>query len=283
MHLDISWLTLDADAPVDLQMHTTFSDGKWTAEELLDYVAGESFALIAVTDHDQVAKSAEVRRLGAERGVATLLAAELSSQWDGALLDLLCFGFDPARGALEALADATRRGQQENLQQTYATLLRQGYQLPPIEEAVAARKGSVWDIHDIAALLREHGYTTGLGDIIDKAGFHWITADPARIVEAAHHDGAVCLIAHPGRGDGFCEFDVPALDHFRALVAVDGLEVRHPSHSPEQVELYLTYAREHGLLVSTGSDSHGKPEQMPIKYPAHISRDLLARLGVVVR
>ncbi len=281
--MESPWLTLDADAPVDLQMHTTFSDGTWTAEELLDYAAREGFALVAVTDHDQVATSAEVRRLGAERGVATLMAAELSSELDDVLLDLLCFGFDPARGALEAIGAETRRGQLENLQETYATLLRQGYPLPPTEEALALRSGSQWDIHDIAVLLREHGYTTGLGDIIDTAGFRWITANPARIVEAAHHDGAVSLIAHPGRGDGVCEFDVPALEGFRSVVPVDGLEVHHPSHSPEQVELYLAYAREHGLLVSTGSDSHGKPEQMPIKYPAHISRDLLARLGVQVR
>ncbi|HEX6796758.1 MAG TPA: PHP domain-containing protein [Ktedonobacterales bacterium] len=280
--MDSPWLTLGPEASVDLQMHTTFSDGKWTAEELLDYVAGEGFALVAVTDHDQVAASAEVRRLGAERGVATLLAAELSSELDGVLLDLLCFGFDPARGTLEAIGAETRRGQLENLQETYATLLRQGYKLPSADE-VAARGGSLRDIHDIAALLREGGYTTGLGEIVDKAGFRWITAEPARILEAAHHDGAVCLIAHPGRGDGFCEFDAPALDRFRQVVPVDGLEVRHPSHSAEQVELFAAYAREHGLLVSTGSDSHGKPDQMPIKYPAHISRDLLARLGVMVR
>lgn len=281
--MDSPWLTLDPDAPVDMQLHTTYSDGRWTAAELLDYVAGEGFALVAVTDHDQVAMTVEVRRLGIERGVATLMAAEMSSALDGVLLDLLCFGFDPERGALEALAAKTRHGQLENLHATYAALLRQGYQLPPSEEALAARSGSQWDIHDIAAMLREHGYTTGLGEILDTAGFRWITADPARIVEAAHSDGAVCLIAHPGRGDGFCEFDAPALDRFRAVVPVDGLEVCHPSHSPEQVELFLTYAHEHGLLVSTGSDSHGKPEQMPIKYQARISRDLLARLGVEVR
>lgn len=281
--MDSPWLTLDPDAPVDLQMHTTFSDGKWTAEELLDYVAREGFALVAVTDHDQVAASAGVRRLGAERGVATLMAAELSSELDGVLLDLLCFGFDPARGALEAIGAETRRGQLQNLQETYATLLRQGYRLPSVDEALAARSGSLWDIHDIAGLLREHGYTSGIGEIVDKAGFRWITAEPARILEAAHLDGAVCLIAHPGRGDGFCKFDVPALDRFRSAVPVDGLEVRHPSHSAEQVEMFAAYAREHGLLVSTGSDSHGKPEQMPIAYPARISRDLLARLGVQVK
>jgi predicted metal-dependent phosphoesterase TrpH len=122
-----------------------------------------------------------------------------------------------------------------------------------------------------------------LGDIVDKAGFRWVTAEPAALVEAAHHDAALCLIAHPGRGDGFIRFDTQGLDRFRARVPVDGLETHHPSHSAEQVDLFIAYAREHQLLVSAGSDSHGPPGTMPIKYPAHLSRDLLARLGVTVR
>ena len=63
---------------------------------------------------------------------------------------------------------------------------------------------------------------------------------------------------------------------------IDGLEVYHPSHTPEAAQMYLTYASKHDLLVSTGSDSHGKPDQMPIKYKAEISRKLLERLGITV-
>lgn len=281
---DTSWLTLDPDAPIDLQMHTTFSDGRWDPAELLDHVATEGFALVGVTDHDSPWSATGVRQLGAARGVATVSAVEMSSAWEGQFLDLLCFGFDPAASsALGAIAADTRRRQLDNLRETYATLLRQGYLFPHSDEVLAAHDGEIGDIHDMIALLDRHGHMADINDVLDAAGFHLMTADPAAIVAAAHAAGAVCLIAHPGRGGSSYDFDAPKLDRFRAAAPVDGLEVYYPSHTPERIEQFRAYAQAHGLLVSAGSDSHGPSGQLPIKYPAHIVRDLLERLGVAVR
>jgi predicted metal-dependent phosphoesterase TrpH len=102
-------------------------------------------------------------------------------------------------------------------------------------------------------------------------------------VEAAHRSGAVCLVGHPGRGGEFVRLDEAQLDRLRAEMPLDGLEVEHPSHTPEQVALFRDYARRHGLLTSTGLDSHGPPGQMPIKYHAEASRQLLERVGIQVR
>jgi hypothetical protein len=40
------------------------------------------------------------------------------------------------------------------------------------------------------------------------------------------------------------------------------IEAYHSDHSPQQTELYLQLAKQHGLLVTGGSDFHGaaKPE-----------------------
>jgi 3',5'-nucleoside bisphosphate phosphatase len=45
--------------------------------------------------------------------------------------------------------------------------------------------------------------------------------------------------------------------------------------------MFVEYARQHDLLVSSGSDSHG-PDKPPVKYRAELSRKLLERLGVRV-
>jgi 3',5'-nucleoside bisphosphate phosphatase len=283
MNADSPWLTLDSDAHIDLQMHTTFSDGRWDPADLLDHVATEGFALVAVTDHDSPWTAAEVAHLGAARGVATVSAVEMSSTWEGHFLDLLCFGFDPASsGALGAIAADTRRRQRDNLREIYATLLRQGYQFPHADEVLAAHGGEIGDMHDIIALLDRHGHMSDINDVLDAAGFQLMTADPTAIVAAAHAAGAVCLIAHPGRGGSSYDFDPPQLDRLRAAIPVDGLEVYYPSHTPERTEQFRTYAEAHGLLVSAGSDSHDPQDQLPIHYPAHLVRDLLARLGVAV-
>jgi histidinol phosphatase-like PHP family hydrolase len=47
-------LVLAQDAAIDLQLHTIYSDGTWTPEQLVDYLVSERFGLAAITDHDRV-------------------------------------------------------------------------------------------------------------------------------------------------------------------------------------------------------------------------------------
>jgi predicted metal-dependent phosphoesterase TrpH len=108
-----------------------------------------------------------------------------------------------------------------------------------------------------------------------------MTQPPAAIVEAAHQSGAICMLAHPGRSDGFVCYDRDLLDELRAEAAIDGIEAHYPVHTPEQVTLYLDYAAQHELLVSSGSDSHN-PEKPPVRYRADLSRNFLERLGIRV-
>jgi 3',5'-nucleoside bisphosphate phosphatase len=117
--------------------------------------------------------------------------------------------------------------------------------------------------------------------LITNAGFSWATTDIAVVVDAAHRSEAVCLIAHPGRGEGYTCYDARLLDELCQEVPIDGLEVYYPAHTPEQVAMYREYARTHRLLTSSGSDSHG-PAKKPIKYRAELSHSLLERLGVQI-
>lgn len=275
--------SLTLDAPIDLQIHSTYSDGAWSAEQLLDYVVSEGFALVAVTDHDRPDTTADVQRLAAQRGIYALAAVEMTSLWHGKFVDVLCYGFDPVRKTLQAVAESTMRGQRENIADVYANLRRDGYQFPNAEAILARSNGEPRHFGDVAALLEGHGYADNLRATVIRAGYRWIAADLAVAVEAAHADGGVCLIAHPGRGEPYVFFNLPQLDRLRAAIPIDGLEVYHPSHAPELAAAYLSYARTHGLLISSGSDSHGMPDQMPIKYRAEISRHLLERVGILVR
>lgn len=277
-------LKVAPDAAVDLQLHTTYSDGVWTASELLDHVAGEGFALIAVTDHDNPTASGETQRLAAagHPDLHVLSAVEMSSRWNGKSLDLLCFGFDPSNTALTTIGDSIRQRQDDNIREAYASLLRLGYHLPPQDGFSPKRGHGELQFDDLIDALIANGYADEIGQAFDKSGFEWMTEDPVVVVEAAHASGAVCLIAHPGRGELWPCFDAAELDRFRAVAPVDGLEIYHPTHSPESSATYIAYAERHNLLVSTGSDSHGKPSQWPIKYRAETSRKLLERLGVEV-
>jgi hypothetical protein len=289
MNLSTTGLRLAADSAIDLHLHTTYSDGRWTPEQLLDTLRREQFSLAAITDHDRVDTAAAIQQLARDKYLPVLVGVEMTTTWKGELTDLLCFGFDPDHTALNALAQDLLRRQQENTRQVYDNLQRQGYTLAPNGLSAVLAKPSAEQPHALVALLKEHGY--GLGDpsagrLVWEAGgasvlYGFATNEPAAVVEAAHQSGGVCLLAHPGHEDGFVTFDAQLLDQFRREAPIDGLEVYHPLHTPAKTEMYREYARRHRLLTSAGSDSH-RPDKPPIKYRAKVCRGLLERLDLQI-
>ena len=292
-------LVLAPQAAIDLHLHTTYSDGAWTPGQLLDYLVSEQFGLAAITDHDRADTVATLQELALECHQPLLVAAEMTTLWKNELAgidemsgldnmtDLLCFGFDPPPTPLNDLAQDLLRRQRENTQGVYENLLKQGYTFDQEPDALAAllEQPSPQQPHALAALLIKHGYGAGqpsAGRIILEAGAAFATNDLAAVVEAAHRSGAVCLLAHPGHKDGFTCYDVQMLDKLRQDIPIDGLEVYHRIHTPAQTAMYLEYAQQHRLLISSGSDSH-RPGKPPIQYPAELSRTLLERVGIQVK
>ncbi len=276
-------LVLAPDAAIDLQLHTVYSDGTWTPEQLIDYLVSEGFGLGAITDHDRVDTVASLQQLAAEKQLSMLAAVEMSTSWRGEPTDILCYGFDPENNELRDLAQDVMRRQRENTREVYETLRQQGLSFSqPDELAAILETPSAQQLNELITLLEKYGYgadETSRWKMIKSAGFYWVTNDIAAVVDAAHRSGAVCIIAHPGRGEGWTCYDAHLLDELRQEVPIDGLEVYYPAHTPEQIAMYREYAQKHHLLTSSGSDSHG-PEKKPIKYRAELSRSLLERLGI---
>ena len=226
-----------------------------------------------------------LQQLAVEKQLALLTAVEMSTSWRGEPTDVLCYGFDPEKNELQGLAQDITRRQRENTQEVCENLRKTGISLFQDELDVLLAKPSAQQPHELVTLLKKQGYGTGepsAGKLITDAGFSWATNDIAAVVDATHRSGAVCLIAHPGRGDGYTRYDVNLLDELRKRVPIDGFEVYHPTHTSEQIAIYLEYAEKHHLLTSSGSDSHS-PEKKPIKYQAQLSRHLLERVGIQVQ
>jgi 3',5'-nucleoside bisphosphate phosphatase len=275
-------LHLSPDTPIDLQMHTTYSDGRWSAEQLFEYLADVGFGLVAVTDHDRVDTIESIQHLSTQKQVPVLAAVEISAQFHGKMADVLCFGFDPHNQALRTIADDVRQRQKDNAEQVYAELQRRGYRFAHPQDlrvagdcgALLIKEGAVPDWPSALALIRD-------------AGYREMKADMHQTVEMAHRSGGVALIAHPGRGlrepQEFTHYTPELLDQVRAEISLDGIEVYYPTHDSEQVETYLAYATQHDLLISAGSDSHGPPGRMPITYRAELCRRLLERVGIQVQ
>jgi predicted metal-dependent phosphoesterase TrpH len=292
-------LVLAAEAAIDLHLHTTFSDGTWTPAQLLDHLAQAQFGLVAITDHDRPDTAEALQQLAQEKDQPLLIGVEMSTVWQDELTDqrrdqlsgllemtdLLCYGFNPEGQALHNIAQDLWRRQRENTQEVYENLLQQGYRFPQDPDALASifEKPALRQPHELAALLKKYDYGIGepsAGRILLEAGCIYALNDLAAVVDAAHQDGGVCLLAHPGHKEGgFVTYDAKMLDKLRQEIPLDGLEVYHPKHTSAQAEMYREYAERHHLLISAGSDSH-EPDKPPIQYQAEVCRDLLERVGI---
>ncbi len=286
MELSTRNLVLDADSGVDMQIHTTNSDGTWSPEQMVDYLKNEQFGMVAITDHDRVDQAAAMQQMAIEKELPILVAAEFSANWRGFNVDILCFGFDPDNETLKAVAANVLSRQQENSRQVYDYLLKQGYRFESDSDPLEAilKRPSAGQPFALADLLTAHTAMDGTTawKIIQNGGMNFTTTPIATVVDAIHGSGGICLIAHPGRGEFWPTFTPQLLDDIRSDVPLDGFEAYYPLHSPEQTRMFVEYAEQYDLLTSSGSDSHGR-NRNPIKYPAKDSRKLLERLGVQIR
>lgn len=273
-------LVLEPDAAIDLQLHTVYSDGDWTPESLIDYLVAEDFGLAAITDHDRVDIQSSLQEVAIVKGFPLVVAVEISGFWKGQMTDFLCYGFDPENNTLEALAADILHRQCENSRQLFEYFQGAGYPVTDTDLQAILEKPSAQQVHECVALVTQFEPDEERRRSIYKGGgLAFANHPPAVIVEAAHQSGALCILAHPGRSDGFLCYDEALLDELREEANIDGIEAYYPRHSPEQTNIYEAYAARHDLVVSSGSDSH-RPERPPIKYRAELSRQLLERLGV---
>lgn len=275
-------MKLSANAPIDLQLHTIYSDGAWTPDGLIDHLIAQGFGTAAITDHDRVDMALPFKKLAQEKGFPLLVAVEMSADWRDEPVDTLCYGFEQNPTPLQTLADNLLHQQQTNIWETVKGIAQQGYVLPDDEVQKIIDQPSVQQPHLLVKLTKQYGYETptqSAGRLLVDSGLKIVTVAINQVVDAVHQCGGVCLIAHPGRGDGYVNFDEALLNQLRAEAPIDGFEVYYPAHSPEQIAMYLSYAQKYDLFTSAGSDSH-TPEKPPIKYPAESSRKLLERLGV---
>jgi predicted metal-dependent phosphoesterase TrpH len=79
-----------------------------------------------------------------------------------------------------------------------------------------------------------------------------------QIVGLTHESGGISVIAHPMR--------LRQPEHLDELLGagIDGVEIVHPTAEPQDERRLRAFAREHGLLVTGGTDFHAPVEGRPI-------------------
>lgn len=241
---------------VDLQVHTTASDGALAPTLVVEAARAANLVAIAITDHDTVDGMAEAEEAGARCGIRIIPGVELSTHFGDDEIHLLGLHIgDTAiiRRELEAL----RHGRIERGQAIVESL--NAHNIPVTFDAVLteAAGGAIGRPHIARAMVAggwvrdfREAFDKWLGQgkpaFIDKARF-----DIADGIALVHRAGGLAVWAHPGE-------DATAVRVAKlAALGLDGVEVLHPSHPPYLVQKLFSIVEAGNLVPSGGSDWHG--------------------------
>ena len=261
---------------VDLHMHSTASDGSRSPAEVVRAAKRASLAAIALTDHDTVAGLAEARAIGDELGIRIVNGVELSAvegEIETHLLGLHLRDTSVLERGLAELRDMRGR----RAARIVELLQSQGVQVTLDDVLLQAGSGAIGRPHVARALVAD-GWATDVRDAFDRylgAGRPaYVAKDQLGMREAiamVHAAGGLAVLAHPGPGG--------TRERIDALVAagLDGVEVRHPSHSPQDTSRLRAIVDQLGLIPSGGSDWHGAADGPRTIGMMHVPIDWLRR------
>src|SRR5580704_2964833 len=106
----------------DLHLHTCFSDGNFTPEELAALGKSHGLAAMALTDHDTLEGCARMVAACAREGVEFITGTELTAEQDGVELHLLGYGMDAENEKLLSEAGRFQAVRQNRIREMVAKL-----------------------------------------------------------------------------------------------------------------------------------------------------------------
>ena len=248
----------------DLHLHSQFSDGTYTPEEVAAQGVRFGFSALALTDHDTVEGCARMAAACDAATIEFIPGAELTAEQAGNELHILGYFLDTQNTKLLAEIGKFQVVRQQRIRDMVARLNE--LNVPLRAEAVFALANcqSPGRPHVARALVK-----AGLCRSLDEAFERFLKKGrPAWVpkakmsapegIELIHQAGGLAVMAHPGlnRTDEV----IPEL----VAAGLDGIECFHTKHSPTTAARYLALAEKYNLLITGGSDCHGLSKGRPL-------------------
>ncbi|MEA4912000.1 MAG: PHP domain-containing protein [Oscillospiraceae bacterium] len=263
---------------IDLHMHSAFSDdGEFSPEQLVERCAAAGVRIAALSDHNCVRGVARMKKAADAAGMRCIAAAEFDCVFGDVPLHMLGYGIDAenpayARAEQNILAQELANAS-EKLRLTQAL----GFSVDKAALDALAPGGVYAGEMFAEVLLKDARYAHSALLAPYRAGgargdnpyvnFYWdfyaqgkpcytemVYPSLADTIGMIHSDGGLAVLAHPGVNLK----KSPALFEEIADAGIDGAEAFSSYHTRETSEFYYVRAQRRGLLVTCGSDFHGK-------------------------
>ena len=247
---------------IDLHIHTVFSDGIYTPEQVVIEAKKRNLKAISITDHDNTLALNDAIRYGEKYKIEIIPGIELSVEFNKNPeheMHIVGYFIDYTNEELQKKLEKLRQYRKKRAFKIFEKLSKIGIRLNEKEIFSNHEKNSIGRLHFAKQLLKEN-YVKNIKEAFNKyLGYNKcayvpkmrITAEEA--IMLIQKTGGISVIAHPYYGN-YVKYNILSkLIKF----GLKGIEVWHPGHSEFVKQKYYFLAKKLGLLITGGSDYHG--------------------------
>lgn len=282
---------------IDLHIHSkSCSDGALTVEEIVREAKARNIGLMSITDHDSIGCQEKAMVLARKAGIGYVSGVELNvtfshpryNEGKSVSLDFLGYQFDVKNRTLweklEVMAKYREERAEKILGNINAEFEKEGIKKLTKDDmrAIQASVDGVLGRPHIADFLVKKGIVRSRQEAFDKylvkcdvPKYPLYVEEASRLVRDA---GGVVVLAHPNDPHGTSLVNLTRrlqeqteIIEESMLKYIDGVECWHSRNDIETTNHYVKFAKEHGLIMTGGSDCHQKPIIMgTVKIPEYV-------------
>lgn len=248
---------------IDLHTHSTYSDGTDTPSELINKALAAGISIIGLTDHDSISGWQEATK-ALRSGISLVPGAEISCQTsDGISVHILGLLFDASNSELMNTLEKTRENRHGRMEKIIARINEAGIDITMSDVLAQLSDGATLGRPHLADALVKKGVVASrdeaFAQMLHNNSKYYVShysPTPEAAIALIKAAGGVSVIAHPmasHRGRTI------SLETFGSLIesGLDGIEVDHRDHSPDEKMQLITLAKESNLVMTGASDYHG--------------------------
>lgn len=238
----------------DLHMHTTYSDGAYPLEQLINLAKSKNLNYISITDHDTLIGSREAYTKYNSDELKIIVGIELSTDRNGESIHVLGF-FKNADNLDELdkfLADQRqmRKVRAEKIKNALYEHFQIVLDMSFSEKLYSITRGSIAN----EIIKQGHPYTKQqIFDLMigeGKPAYYPSTKlDTKDAIKLIHKHQGYAVLAHP---------TLVRRNNIEELVKLgfDGIEAVYPRNKSGDEEVYRMLAKKYNLFITAGSDFH---------------------------
>ena len=273
---------------VDLHLHSSVSDGKFSPAEVVRKSAEAGLTVIAITDHDNVDGIAPALEAAKEfPRLRVIPGVEISTEEPDGEVHVLGYFIDYSHGELLDTLKDMRDSRHKRAKQMVDKLAALGLPVDWQRVQEIAGTGTIGRPH-IAQALLEKGYIATIKESFDKyiawGGPAYVEREkitPAEAVELILRARGLPVFAHP-----FTSNDPEALVARLKESGLVGIEVYYGEYDAEKIQRLANLASKYNLISTGGSDYHGLDDSAETKIggadvPLAAAEKLIALAGQI--